>query len=331
MLVQVCNLNLYAISQFSRLLKQKNSLKLIILSYDELLFVGFHCVLPSLQTIVGDSPNMIFDIDNKTSVLKTVETLTSDYFDIKVLYSNLKKNNITSYPDFWAANDHLLTVIADHLEQPLDTFTQQLVNNCLENSLRIIGYHCTRHRKQNIFKEQGILPLTSKIIENFLSEIEQVFHPFRLQDEQKRELIEIIKGTRIWVYRSGTGAGPYFLLSYVDAKDPQKDFHKNGSEFYWSLIDELTKYCRANDITLPYSDRSECRCKIAEELKPLIIRCAIPFNILDDKNYYISCMLTAYFNFFDPDKDSSFPFEGLSIDLKGTPLEAANILHIENI
>ena len=69
----------------------------------------------------------------------------------------------------------------------------------------------------------------------------------------------------------------------------------------------------------------------SEESIPLIIHCAIPFEILPNKNYYTFCILRAYFNFLDPEDDTEDFFEAYSIDLNGNALDPQYIVRIEAV
>ena len=161
--------------------------------------------------------------------------------------------------------------------------------------------------------------------------VKLAFPVFSLLQRQKEEIIQLIENDSTWKYRSGKGSGPYFFLSYRNASEPDNFFHASGTEIWWLFCDILIKYCKAKQIAMPWSGRNECRKFIAGKLKPLIIHCAIPFSILPVDNYYIFCMLRAFFLFIDPDDDSANLFEGYSLDLCGSSLDPKYIQQIEEI
>lgn len=275
---------------------------------------------------------MILDIDDSSTVVGTVEAITKDWFNVRQLYWNLKDNGETESSHFWMnVDNHLLKIISNNIGQSLDEFLHIWKEKCLKNDLKIMGYHCTRYHKQEVFKEQGILPLTESIIDDFISETVSTFQSFKLSHEQKRELKEKIKEDDLWKYRSGKGAGPYFLVSYKDAQRPQNHFRKSGSEVLWSCADVLIQYCQDENILFPCSDRFKYRKIISEKLIPMIIHCTIPFSILPvpDIDCYTYYMIIAYFNFIDPEEDLNNFFEGHSIDLKGNSLDRQYIIKIE--
>jgi hypothetical protein len=275
---------------------------------------------------------MIFDIDRSETVIEAVDTITARWFNVRELYRKLKDNDETDSPRFWAIPNHLLEATANQLAQPLDVFVHNWCNCCFANDLEIIGYHCTRAHNQQLFQEQGIIPVNERNIEIFFSIVDLAFQPFIFSNEHKRELFEIIKNNSSWKYRSGKTPGPYFFLSYKDAKSTNNYFHKYGTELWWPFVDIMLRYCQnKKDIAFPCSDRNKCREIIAGKLSPLIIHCAIPFSILPSHNYYIFCMLKAYFLFVDPEDDSDNLFEGYSIDLCGKTLDPKYIFKIEEI
>lgn len=272
--------------------------------------------------------SMICNVDDKTSVLSAMNNITKDWFNAANLYEELRANNKTESPNFWNIRD-LLNPITDYLRLPLSEFLREWNHRCSLNSLKIMGYHCTRHTNKKVFYEQGILPLSEKIIESFFSIIISEFQII-LTEQQKKESFEKIITNNIWKYRSGKGAGPYFFLSYKNAQNPNNDFHKNGPEIWWGCIDDFLQYCKDKKISVSYT-RNKCREIIAEKLLPLIVHCAIPYTILPDKDYYTFCIFRAYFNFVDPDDDMRNLFEGYSIDLKGQALEPEHIIRIEEL
>lgn len=145
---------------------------------------------------------------------------------------------------------------------------------------------------RSVFARNGILPLFEETI--------------NLSQTQKRPDAE-----NLWVYRSKRGSGPYFVLSYKSAKNPDNHFFK-GPEILLAVNGHQ-----------PGSN--------SEKSIPFIIHCAIPFSILPDKNYYTFCVLRAYFNFLDPEDETENFFEAYSIDLKGNVLDPQHIVRKEDI
>jgi hypothetical protein len=191
-----------------------------------------------------------------------------------------------------------------------------------------MGYHCTRSTNKDVFHDQGVLPLSEKIIESFFSIIFSEFQ-IHLDERQKNELFEKIITDDKWIYRAGKGKGPYFLLSYKDAKNSNNSFHSYGSEVWWVCVDVFLCYCKANKTTI-LGNRNQCRNLIAKKMVPLIVHCAIPYDLIDGNlEYYIFCIFRAYFNFIDPEDDMTF--EGYSIDLKGRTLMPGHIIEIEEL
>lgn len=234
---------------------------------------------------------MIVDIDNSESVQAFVNKITQNWFNPDKVYYALRANGKTS-TNFWHITDVLLDSISGCLNQAKEEFVDIWNQKCLTYSVKIMGYHCTRHSNKNIFSEKGILPLSEKII--------------KINDVQS------VEAKRMWEYRSQQTPGPFFLLSYKFAKSPSNGFCSHGSEVLLS--------CNGYQMNAD-----------TVGLIPLIIHCAIPYSILPDpdKNYYAFSILIAYFNFIDPDVDSGNLFEGSSIDLKGNKLDPEHIVQIE--
>jgi len=274
---------------------------------------------------------MIFDIDRSDSIMEAVATITSEWFNVSKLYWKLKDNAETESPNFWGIADHLLRATANQLGQSLDVFVRNWRDRCIGKDFKIMGYHCTRIHDPKIFRDHGIIPLDDKSIEIFFSMLKLAFPTVSLPDGQKQELIQLIGNASLWKYRSGKGAGPYFFLSYKNAQMSDNFFHASGTEIWWLFVDILLSYCQNRKIAFPCSDRNECRKIIAGELRPLILHCAIPFSTLPTDDYYIFCMLRAYFLFIDPEDDSDNLFEGYSIDLCGNSLDPKYIVKIEEI
>lgn len=234
---------------------------------------------------------MIVDIDNSESVQALVGKVLEYWFDPKGMYCDFKANGKTNSPDFWAITDRLLANISEYLDQKTGEFLDTWNQKCVTLGARIMGYHCTRHSNKKVFVEKGILPLSNETIKIFKD-----------REQSKKEM---------WEYRSQR-PGPYFLLSYAYAKNPNNHFCKSGPEILLG--------CPGYQVDVN-PDKSI----------PLVIHCAIPYSILPDKDYYTFCILRAYFNSIDPEDDSNNLFEGYSIDLKGNALDPQYIVRVEEI
>lgn len=275
---------------------------------------------------------MLCDIYDKSSILSAVENITKDWFNAKDLYEKLKSNKETEFSDFWNETDCLLDTIAKYLELPLNEFKEKFKHRCSIAHLKIMGYHCTRCTSKNIFYGQGVLPLSEKIIESFLSIIFTEFQ-IRLNECQRNELFEKIVTNDMWIYRAGTGKGPYFLLNYKDANNSNNNFHSYGSEVWWVCVDVFLEYCKANKI-ITHNSRYQCREVIAQKMVPLIVHCAIPYDLVDGNlDYYASLIFQSYFNFIDPENDIEYEgySKGCSIDLYGKTLMPEHIVRIEEL
>jgi hypothetical protein len=237
---------------------------------------------------------MIVDIDNSRSVQALVDKVSEYWFDPKGMYSDLKANGKTNSPHFWAITHQLLADISEYLDQTSEEFLNKWNKKCVTHGARIMGYHCTRHSNKEVFAEKGILPLSNETIKIF-------------EDRNQS-----MKAKGMWEYRSQRGPGPYFLLSYADAKNPSNHFCNSGPEILLACAGYQVDVDPVRSI-------------------PLIIHCAIPYSILPDKDYYAFCILIACFNSIDPEDDSNNLFEGYSIDLKGNALDPQYIVKIEEI
>jgi hypothetical protein len=234
---------------------------------------------------------MIVDIDDSESVLTFVNQITQNWFSPDKMYFDLRVNGKTSI-NFWYITDHLLDNISGYLNQTKEEFMDIWDQKCSTYSIKIMGYHCTRHSNKNIFSENGIMPLS--------------------EENLKINDVQSVEAKEMWEYRSQQEPGPFFLLSYKFAKRPNNSFCSHGPE--------ILSACNGYQMNADPAG-----------LIPLIIHCAIPYSILpdSDKNYYAFSILKAYFNFIDPDDDSDNLFEGSSIDLKGSKLDPEHIVHIE--
>jgi hypothetical protein len=274
---------------------------------------------------------MIIDIDDKTSVLSVINYLTADWFGVADLYAQIKTDGKTVSSNFWNIASIMLDTIANYLEMPPDDFRDEWNRRCSIKELKIMGYHCTRQGDQNVFLHKGILPLSHDIIGAFFSEIATLLNIPSLTMKELTKLTENIAKDRMWKYRSGEGTGPYFFISYKEAKSPNNDFHKSGSEIWWLCIDHLLRYCHENNIDTACSDRIVLRRIISDRLLPFIIHCEIPYSMIPFKDNCAFYMLRAFFAFIDPQDDFEDFFSGNSIDLKGQTLEPKYISQIEEV
>lgn len=237
---------------------------------------------------------IIIDIDDSESVETLVDMVSEHWFNPKEMYSDLKANGKTNSPNFWNVTEHLLSDVSEYLGQISEEFLDIWNQKCMRHGTKIMGYHCTRHSNKNIFSEKGILPLSDETVR------------FSENKNQTSEAKEMLK------FRSQRSPGPWFLLSYKSAKNPDNHFCLTGPE----ILLACSGYQVDADPT---------------NLVPLVIHCGIPYSILPDKDYYVFCILRAYFNFIDPEDDSNNLFEGYSIDLKGKALDAQFIIRTEEV
>ena len=237
---------------------------------------------------------IIIDIDNSESVQGAVIGLSEGWFDPVETYADLKSNEKTKSPDFWAIDGQMLTDVSGFLGSTLAQFLSEWDQRCIANNIKFMGYHCTRHNDKQVFIEKGVLPLSEEMIK--LSED-------KVQTEQ---------GQSIWEYRFKLSPGPWFLLSYKCAKKPENQFCLNGPEILLACTGDHVDVDTAKSV-------------------PLIIHCAIPYLVLSDKDYFAFCVLRAYFNSLDPEDDLDNLFDGYSIDLKGKVLESRHIVKIEQV
>lgn len=222
---------------------------------------------------------MIIDIDSSDSVQSFVKKITKDWFDIDSLYAELKAGSFTDSSNFWNITDDLINVVANHIDQSPQDFLNKFTKKCSAHDARIMGYHCTRHGDKDVFIKNGILPLSEETI--------------KLQKDQKTPEAEQLQR-----YRTTAGSGPYFFLSYQNAKYPDNHYCQHGPEILLGCNGQQQN-------------------NISSESIPLIIHCAIPFFILPDPKYYVFCILRAYFIYIDSEDDSGNLFKDYSIDLKG--------------
>ena len=271
---------------------------------------------------------LVFNIDDPKSVEKSIHHITEDWFDPNMIYINLKSRSTTDTSAFWFETKYLLENISLALSMPYEDFNREFGDRCQKLDLRIMAYHCTRARHTQVFLKSGILPLTEKVLWDFLSESTAAFSNLLLSKDDKNAIVWRIMQTEAWNYRATTGAGPYFFLSYQAARDEGNDFLKSGSEIWWICVDNLSQYCYENDIELPTTNRVEWREKIGQNKNAVIVHCLMPYSLLPNNPYYVFCMLRSFFNNFDPEDDLS---ETVSIDLRGKALGLQYIAEIEQM
>lgn len=235
----------------------------------------------------------LVDIDNSQSVQALVDKVFQHWFDPKRMYADLKANGKTNSPNFWGITHQLLADVSKYLDQTSEEFLKKWNQKCVAHGVKIMGYHCTRHSNKDVFAEKGILPLSDKTI--------RIFEDSNQSTEAKR----------LRKYRS-QNPGPYFLLSYADARNPNNSFCRSGPE----ILLACTGYQVDTD---------------SVKSIPLIIHCAIPYSMLPDKDYYAFCILRAYFNSIDPEDNALNFFDGYSIDLKGNALDPQYVFKIEEL
>jgi hypothetical protein len=237
---------------------------------------------------------MIIDIDDCRSLQAMVNRVSESWFNPEKTYSDFKANRKTDSPSFWAITRQLLGGVSESLGQRPAEFLEIWNQRCITRGVKIMGYHCTRHSDKQVFAEKGILPLSEETI--------------KLLEEEN----QTPQARYMWEYRSQRSPGPFFLLSYAFAKNPDNHFCRKGPEILLA--------CSGRHVDVN-----------REKSVPLIIHCAIPYSILPDKDYYAFCILRAYFNFMDPNDEAINLFEGYSIDLQGRILDPCHILRIEEI
>lgn len=236
---------------------------------------------------------MIFNIDSPDSVQFFVKQITQDWFDVNNLYSEIKEESLTSNSEFWKIPGKFINIISKHLGYSSNEFLEIFGKKCLTHNAEIMGFHCTRHSDKNAFLKKGILPLSDETI--------------KFSEEQHSENAE-----QFLTYRTNKSPGPFLFLSYLSALDTNNTFCKKGAEILLA--------CRGRQTG-----------NIRSESQPLIIHCTIPFSLLPNKDFYVFCILVAYFNFLDPEDNTRNLFDGYSIDLKGNSLDPKFILKIEQI
>ena len=153
-----------------------------------------------------------------------------------------------------------------------ENFNREFKESAHRLDLRLMAYHCTRSSRPETFIKNGILPLNEEVLWAFLSESAIAFPAFPLTDEDKKNFILRFTKSDTWLNRvTVTGVGPYFFLSYQEARNKDNHFLRKGSEIWWACIDGLLQYCSEKNITLPTTNRNEWREKISQKMSPLII------------------------------------------------------------
>jgi hypothetical protein len=236
----------------------------------------------------------IIDIDDFKSVQAVMGRVSESWFNPEETYSDLKTNGKTNSPDFWGIATNLLADVSALLGLTSERFLSEWNRRCTSCDTHIMGYHCTRHSAKQVFMKKGILPLSDETI--------------RLSEDSPQTPLS----KTMWEYRSQRSPGPWFLMSYKDAKNPNNYFCLKGPEILLAHSGHHVGVDPAKSV-------------------PLIIHCAIPYSILSEKDYFAFCILRAYFNYLDPEDDSINLFEGYSIDLRGQVLDPRYIVRIEEV
>jgi len=274
---------------------------------------------------------MIIEIDDEKSVCSIVRNLTVDWFSIEYMYFQMKGNGKTNSGCFWTSSAPMLDAIADCLSMKPDSFRERWNHRCSEVGLKVMGYHCTRHRNRDFFLQRGILPLSDDIISAFFLEINTVLPLPSLTSTAIMEMTRSVVRDDKWKHRLNN-PGPYFLMSYKEAKISYNDYHQNGPEIWWLFIDHFLKYCSENEIRMPFSDRAALRDIISKALTPFIIHCRIPYSMIPAKDWCTFNILRALFTFidheYDPDDDPK-EISNKAIDLNGQTLEPKYFNRIE--
>ena len=235
---------------------------------------------------------IIINIDDSNSVQAVVSRVSEEWFNPEEMYSDLKTNGKTKSSEFWAVHTHLLADVSGALNLTSSQFLNEWNQRCISRDAKIMGYHCTRYSDKQAFAKKGIMPLSDKTI--------------RLSEDRN----QTPQAKSMWEDRSQRTPGPWFLLSYKYAKNPNNSFCLYGPEILLACDGQHVNGDPARSI-------------------PLIIHCTIPYLILPQKDYLAFCILRAYFEFLDPEDDSTNLFEGYSIDLKGETLDPQYVIRIE--
>lgn len=236
---------------------------------------------------------MLIDIDNSKSVISAVKNIGIDWVEFDSIYHKIQSDQNVGLGNFWNITDEMIRVISEKIHCSPEEFKTDFSNRLVNQKVRLMGYHCTRHSNKESFIKKGILPLSSSTIQ--------------FPEKQDSSIVE-----NTLEYRLNKGPGPYFCLSYDSAKNPNNHYCNFGAE-----------------ILLGSSGKQENN--DTSQSKPLIIHCSIPFSLLPDHEYYIFCILRAYFSFIDPSGETENLFYDYAIDLKNQVLPSKYILKIEEI
>lgn len=273
---------------------------------------------------------MNFEIDDKKSVIHCVEAITATWFDARAFYSEMLKADKASSGCFWQITQSFLDCISDFLTCTKEKFIRTWCSRCKDNGLLMMAYHCTRAHSADPFWERGILPLDKDMIKDFLEESLTAFPSFQPAPNDKISILcELMKEELSAVRLKQQHSGPYFFLSRNRAKEHDNDYLENGPEVWWSCIDAILRYCNANGIQLPCTNRSIWRKIIATNLRPFIIHCGIPFSMLSNPGYLTHVILTSFFNYIDPDPDSPEFCNDFCVCLDGKVLDPKHIIRID--
>ncbi len=236
---------------------------------------------------------MIIDIDNSESVISAVKNITKNWIDIDLLYRKIQSDGTVDSNNFWKNTDGLFNTISKKTPFSPEQFKSLFSNRLKEQKFQIMGYHCTRYSHKESFIEKGILPLPQC--------------PIEFPEKQNSEDAE-----KMLAFRLNESPGPNFCLSYRSAKDPDNHYCNFGAEILLGCNGRQ----KNNDIS---------------QSKPMIIHCAIPFSFLPEPEFYIFCILKAYFNFIDPVDEIENLFFDYKIDLKNKTLLPKYIQKIEEL
>tara|TARA_B100000315_G_C14536071_1_gene568500 strand:- start:212 stop:925 length:714 start_codon:yes stop_codon:yes gene_type:complete len=225
---------------------------------------------------------IIIDIDDSNSIKDVVNRISEDWFSPEEIYSRLKTNGKTNSSNFW--NVTMVADVAEALNLKSAQFQNKWDQRCINHDAKIMGYHCTRSSNKHSFSDKGILPLSDETIK---------INEGNLQTYDNKSM---------WDYRTKCKPGPFLFLSYKEAKNPNNHFCLNGPEILLACSGHQVNSNPSNSI-------------------PLIIHCTIPYSILPEKSVYTFHILRAYFNFLDPEDDSTDIVKGDAIDMKGQPID----------
>ena len=244
------------------------------------------------------------------------------------LYREIQQTSRTSSGSFWCVTQSFLKCISDFLTCTKEDFITAWCSRCEKNELRMMAYHCTRARSAGPFLKRGIVPISKDIFEDFLTESFAAFPSFQLAENDKNSIMQAHMDDGLSAVRlNEQHTGPYFFLSCSRAKERDNDYLENGPEVWWCCIDTILQYCNAKGIYIPCTDRDLWRKVIAKNLKPLIIKCNIPFSILSNQEYLTHVILISFFNYIDPDPDSSVDFyKKFCVSLDGKALDPKHLI-----